>query len=76
MPEVLPDPQAHRLSRPTSRLPSGVEIWCNTGDSPSTRERKMRQAFMSIQEVINTYVEDMKLHEHFEPWDFGACRRR
>ena len=36
----------------------------------------MRQAFMSIQKGVNTYVEDMTLYENFEPWDIGACRRR
>ena len=36
----------------------------------------MRQAFMSIQRGITTYLKDMKLHENFEPWDRGACRRR
>ena len=36
----------------------------------------MRRAFMSTQEVITTYVEDMTLYEHLELGDFGACRRR
>ena len=36
----------------------------------------MRRAFMSVQEGNTTYLEDMTLHEHFEPGDFDACRRR
>jgi hypothetical protein len=36
----------------------------------------MRQAFMSTQEGVTTYLEDMTLYEHFEPGDCGACRRR
>ena len=36
----------------------------------------MRRAFMSIQKRVTTYLEDMKLRENIEPWDFSACRRR
>jgi hypothetical protein len=36
----------------------------------------MRRAFMSVQEAITTYIEDMKLCENIELGDFGACRRR
>ena len=36
----------------------------------------MRQASMSTQEGVTTYLEDMTLNEHFEPGDCGACRRR
>jgi hypothetical protein len=37
----------------------------------------MRTAFMSIREVIATYIiEDMTLHENSQPGDSGACRRR
>jgi hypothetical protein len=36
----------------------------------------MRQAYMSIREVITTYLEDMTLYGHFEFGNSGACRRR
>jgi hypothetical protein len=36
----------------------------------------MRRAFVSIQEGIATYSEDMTLNENVELGDFGACRRR
>ena len=36
----------------------------------------MRQAFMSVQEGVTTYLEDMTLYEYFELRDIGACRRR
>jgi hypothetical protein len=36
----------------------------------------MRSASMSMREVIATYLEDMTLYGHFEPWNSGACRRR
>ncbi len=36
----------------------------------------MREAFMPIQKVTTTYLEDMTLNEHVELGDLGACRRR
>jgi hypothetical protein len=36
----------------------------------------MRRAFMSTQEGVTTYLEDMTLYEHFESGDCRACRRR
>jgi hypothetical protein len=36
----------------------------------------MRKAFMSTQEGIATYLEDMTLDEYVELGDFGARRRR
>jgi hypothetical protein len=36
----------------------------------------MRRAFVSIQEAITTYLEDMTLYENTKLGDFGACRRR
>src|SRR5215211_4969788 len=43
---------------------------------PIDEGEEMRQAFMSTQEGVTTYLEDMTLYEHFEPGDCGACRRR
>ena len=65
-----------RLSRPTDWLFSGVVICCNADSSRWTKEREMRGAFMSVQERIATYLEDMTLNENVELKDFGACRRR
>ena len=36
----------------------------------------MREAFMSKQNQIASYLEDMKLNANLEPGDFGTCRRR
>ncbi len=36
----------------------------------------MREAFMSTQKGIVTYLEDMTRSEYVELGDFGACRRR
>ena len=65
-----------RLSRPTDWLFSGVVICCNADSSRWTKEREMRGAFMSVQERIATYLEDMTPNENVELKDFGACRRR
>jgi hypothetical protein len=63
-----------RLSR---RAGEPYRTFCYTScDGRSTREKKMRQAFMSIQRGDTTYLKDMKLRENFESWDRGACRRR
>ena len=70
-----PGRAARRVVR-TNRLPSKVAFCYTSCDGRSTREKKMRQAFMSIQRGITTYSKDMKLREYFEPWDRGACRRR
>jgi len=36
----------------------------------------MRQAFMSIQKGLSTYLEDLTLDANVELGDLGACRRR
>jgi hypothetical protein len=70
------NPPARRLNRSANPLSSGVTFCYTSFDGRSTREKEMRQAFMSIQRRINTYSKDMKLRENVEPWDRGACRRR
>jgi hypothetical protein len=57
-------------------LSYGVAFCYTLYESRSTREKRMRWAFMSIQRGITTYLKDMKLREIFEPGDCGACRRR
>jgi hypothetical protein len=54
----------------------GIIPHCSFRDGRATKERKMRRAYMSIREVTTTYLEDMTLYGHFEPWNPGACRRR
>jgi hypothetical protein len=70
----------HDVALPSFTIPTsqfiGVAFCYTSCDGRSTREKKMRQAFMSIQRRTNTYSKDMKLREYFEPWDRGACRRR
>jgi hypothetical protein len=51
--------------------------FCYTSDDgrPS-EEKKMRRAFVSIQEAITIYLGDMTLCENITLGDFGSCRRR
>ncbi len=60
----------------SDRLPCRVAISYPIENSQSTKEREMRGAYISKQNRIASYLEDMTLNADLELGDFGTCRRR